>query len=168
MGIDDLMKKLQNQPTTVAEHFAEKKQEWVDDVATLIKSMEEWLKPLVEKKLARLERRTVELDEPDTGTYLVDALTIFLGDRSVKVEPRGMRVVGVVRTGKDRIVGARGMVELVSGPSRATILRRSDGSWQLATADGWPAEKSAADLNEETFADALAELLPDAHPANRF
>lgn len=32
MGIDNLVKKLQAQPKTVEEHFAEKKQEWVEDV----------------------------------------------------------------------------------------------------------------------------------------
>lgn len=166
MGMEQLLRKLEDQPKSVVEHFAEKKREWIADVAKLITTLEEWLQPLVEKKLARLERRAVELDEPDTGPYSVDALTISLGDREVKVEPRGMRVVGVVRSGNDRIVGARGRVDLVSGPSRATILRRSNGAWQLASVDGWPSDKSAMDLTVETFADALAELIPDAHRAN--
>lgn len=166
MGIENLRRKLEDQPKTVDEHFAEKKQEWIDDVAKLITAMEGWLKPLVDESRVRVARRTVELDEPDTGPYTVDALTIYLGDREVKVEPRGMRVVSVVRTGRDRIIGARGRVDLVSGPSRATILRRAAGTWQLATADGWAADKSAVDLTEETFADALAELIPDAHGAN--
>jgi hypothetical protein len=166
MGMENLLKKLQDQPKTVEEHFAEKKQEWIEDVAALISAMETWLKPLVDGNLARLERRTVDLDEPDTGGYSVDALTIYLGGREVKVEPRGMRIVGVVPTGRDRVIGARGRVDLVYGPSRATILRRSGGSWQLASADGWPADKSAVDLTQETFADALAELIPDAHREN--
>lgn len=166
MGMENLLRKLQDQPKTVEEHFAEKRQEWIDDVAELIDSMEEWLAPVVEKGLARLERRSVDIDEPDTGPYSVAALTIHLGERAVKVEPRGMCVVGVVRTGSDRIIGARGRVDLISGPSRATVLRRSNGTWQLASADGWPADKSAVDLTEETFADALAELIPDAHRAN--
>ncbi len=98
MGMQNLLRKLQDQPKSVEEHFAETKQEWIADVAKLITTMEEWLAPLVEKKLARLEHRTVELDEPDTGPYSVDALTISLGDREVRVEPRGMRIVGAVRT----------------------------------------------------------------------
>jgi hypothetical protein len=166
MGMENLLKKLQDQPKTVEEHFAEQKQEWIDDVAALITAMVGWLEPLVDKSLARVERRTVDLDEPDTGAYSVDALTIHLGDREVKVEPRGMRVVGVVSTGKSRIIGARGRVDLVCGPSRATILRRSVRSWQLASADSWPADKSAVDLTQETFADALAELIPDGHREN--
>ncbi len=166
MGMQNLLRKLQDQPKSVEEHFAETKQEWIADVAKLITTMEEWLAPLVEKKLARLEHRTVELDDPDTGPYSVDALTISLGDREVRVEPRGMRIVGAVRTEKGRIIGVRGRVDLVSGPSRATILRLSSGAWQLAALDGWPADKSAMDLTEETFADALAELIPDAHRAN--
>lgn len=160
MGVDNLMQKLRDRPKTVEEHREEKKKEWIGDVSTLMANITTWLQPLVEAKLATVEQRIVELDEPDTGTYSVPALTINLGDREVKVEPRAMRIVGVVRTGKDRIVGSRGAVDLVSGPSRATILRRSDGSWQLATVDGWPAEKSATDLTADTFADALSELVP--------
>jgi len=151
---------------TVAQRFAEQKKGWIEDVAKLIDNMEDWLKPLVDERTVRLERRAVELDEPDTGPYSVDALTIHLGDREVRVEPRGMRIVGVIPTGKDRIIGARGLISVVCGPSRATILRRSPGVWQLATADGWPADKNAVDLTQDTLTDLLAELIPDAYGAN--
>lgn len=159
MGIESLVEKLQSQPKTVDEHWAGKKQEWIDDVAALATNIVEWLSPAVEKHVARVERRKLAIDEPDTGPYEVDALTIYLGDREVRVEPRGMRVVGVIATGKDRIVGARGRVDLVSGPARATILRRADRTWQLATVDGWPSDKSAVPLTADTLADALAELI---------
>ncbi|HTN84368.1 MAG TPA: hypothetical protein VL242_11800 [Sorangium sp.] len=159
MGIERLVEKLQSQSKTVDEHWAEKKLEWIEDVAVLATNIEEWLAPAVEQRLARVERRKLELDEPDTGPYEIDALTIHLGDREVRVEPRGMRVVGVVGTGAARIVGARGRVDLVSGPARATILRRADRTWQLATVDGWPTDKSAVPLTADTLADALAELI---------
>lgn len=166
MGIDNLRKKLGEQPVTVEQHFAEAKKGWIDDVAKLTSNMAEWLKPLVDEHTVRLEPRQVELNESDIGTYVVDALTIHLGDREVRVEPQGMRIVGVIPTGKDRIIGARGLISVVCGPSRATILRRSPGVWELATADGWPADKNAVALTQETFADLLAELIPDAHGAN--
>ena len=159
MGIERLVEKLQSQPKTVDEHWAEKKQEWIDDVAALATNIAGWLAPAVEQRLARVERRKLEIDEADTGPYAIDALTIHLGDREVRVEPRGMRIVGVIPTGAARIVGARGRVDLVSGPARATILRRADRTWQLATVDGWPTDKSALPLTAETLADALAELI---------
>src|SRR5580698_4095256 len=99
MGIEKLLQTLQDRPKTVDAHWAEKKQEWVEDIAALMKSIEEWLAPAVDQKLARVERRTLELDEDDTGPYVVDALTIHLSDREVRVEPRGMRVVGVIAAG---------------------------------------------------------------------
>ena len=156
MGIDNLLRKLEQQPKTVDEHWAEKRREWVEDVASLMRSIAEWLAPALEKDLARLEPRRLKLEEPDTGAYEVDALTIYLGDREVRVEPRGMCVVGVVTTGDRRIVGARGRVDLISGPARATILRRRDRTWQLATVDGWAPDKGGIPLNAEALGDALA------------
>ena len=70
-----------------------------------------------------------------------------------------MRVVGVIAAGEKRVVGARGRVDLVSGPARATLLRRADRTWQLATVDGWSADRGAVPLDAETLADALAELI---------
>lgn len=159
MGIEKLLQTLEQQPKTVEQHWVEKKREWLEDVAGLMGSIAEWLAPVVEKKLARIERRVVAIEEADTGPYEADALTIHLGDREVRVEPRGMRVVGVIVADEKRIVGARGRVDLVSGPARATILRRADRTWQLATVDGWPASKTAITLSSETLADALAELI---------
>jgi hypothetical protein len=159
MGIDRLVEKLRQRPKTVAEHWAEKREEWVADVAKLMRSITEWLAPAVKQDLVRVEPRKVQLEETQTGPYEVDALTIFLGDREVRVEPRGMRVVGVVVAGDKRVVRARGRVDLVSGPARATILRRADGAWQLASVDGWPADKGGVALDADTMSDALAELI---------
>ena len=163
MGMNDLLKKLENQPQTVEQVFEANRNQWIADVGELLTTIEGWLSPLVQARHVRLERRTIQIDDPDTGPYDVAALTIFLADREVKVEPRGMRIVGVI-PGKDRIVGARGRVDVVSGPSRATILRSASGQWQLAAVDGWPASTSAVDLTGDVFADVLAELLPSSGP----
>jgi hypothetical protein len=159
MAIERLLHKLQEQPKTVDAHWAEKREEWIADVATLMKSIGEWLAPVVDAKLAMVERRTIELDEADTGPYSVDALTIHLGEREVRVDPRGMRVVGVIAAGGKRIVGARGRVDVISGPARATILRTADRTWQLATVDGWPSDRGAVALDADTLTDALYELI---------
>jgi hypothetical protein len=159
MGIDNLLKKLEEQPKTVGEQWGQKRAEWIEDVAALMANIRQWLAPAIAKKLVTVEARKVELDEPDTGPYEVDALTIYLGDREVAVEPKGMRVVGIIPAGGKRIVGARGRVDLVSGPSRATLLRRSDRSWQLATVDGWGPGREAVPVDADRLADALAELI---------
>lgn len=159
VGIEKLVAKLESQPQTVDDYWAEKRREWVDDLGALMTSIAEWLEPAVAKNLVRIERRKFELDEAETGPYAVDALTIHLGDREVHVEPRGMRVVGVVTSGNTRIIGARGRVDLVSGPARATILRRADRAWQLAAVDGWAPERQPIELTADALADALAELI---------
>jgi hypothetical protein len=159
MSIDKLVQQLEKQPKTVEEHFAEKRDEWVADVAKLMRDVAEWLRPAIEKGLVKIDPYRVKFDEPDSGAYDIDALTIHLGEREVHMTPRGMRVVGVVPSGGKRIVGARGRVDLVSGPARATILRKSDRTWQLATVDGWSSEKEAVPLTQETMTDALGELI---------
>jgi hypothetical protein len=159
MAIETLLEKLRSQPKTVGEHWTEKRKEWINDVAALMKSIGEWLAPAVEKNLVRLEPRRIPIEEPDTGPYEVDALTIHLGDRDVRVEPRGMRVVGAIAADERRMVGARGRVDLVSGPARATILRRNDRTWQLATVDGWSPDKGGVTLDADALTDALAELI---------
>ncbi len=160
MSIEKLVHQLEQQPKTVEEHFAEKRDEWVADVARLMSDITAWLAPAIDKKLVRVERGEVHIDEQDTGPYRVAELTIHLGERKVEVKPRGMRIVGVVPAGGGkRIVGARGRVDLVSGPARATILRKADRTWQLAAVDGWPTDKEAVPLTQETLTDALSELI---------
>lgn len=159
MGIENLIKKLAAQPTTVEQHWAKQRAEWIDDLAALMRNIRAWLAPAVEQQLARIEPREVELDEPDTGPYEADALTIHLGDRKVAVEPRGMRIVGVMAAGGRRVVGASGRVDLVSGPARATLLRSADRAWRIASVDGWEPGRDAVALDAESFADTLAELI---------
>jgi hypothetical protein len=157
--VQQLVQQLEKQPKTVEEHFAEKREEWVADVAKLMRDVAEWLRPAIEKGLVKISAIRVKLDEPDTGAYEIDALTIHLGEREMNMTPRGMRVVGVIPSGGKRIVGARGRVDMVSGPARATILRKSDRTWQLATVDGWSSDKEAVPLTQETMTDALSELI---------
>jgi hypothetical protein len=159
MSIQKLVQQLEKQPKTVEQHFAEKRAEWVADVAKLMSDVTEWLGPAVEKHLVKIDHYKVKLNEPDTDEYEIDGMTIHLGERKVQMTPRGMRVVGVIPSGRKRIVGARGQVDLVSGPARATILRKADGKWQLAAVDGWSAEKEAVPLTQETMTEALGELI---------
>ena len=139
MGMQDLLEKLQGQPKTVEEHFAEKKQEWIGDVAALMTTIESWLAPLVEKKVVRLEQRKVALDEPDTGSYEVDALTISI---SVLTPSVAIDSPASIEPGRDG-------VRLDHGPYRAVFLPEvaSDHGWdrdellrQLARKAGIPGE----------------------------
>src|SRR5450432_1025908 len=136
MSIEKLVQQLEQQPKTVEQHFKEKRDEWIADVSKLLDEVTAWLGPAIEKKLVRIEPGEIELDEQDTGPYRVGTLTIHLGGRKVEMKPRGMRVVGAIPSGGGkRIIGARGRVDLMSGPARATILRKSDRTWQLAAVD---------------------------------
>lgn len=159
MSIEKLVHQLEEQPKTVDQHFKEKLDEWITDVSKLLDDVTAWLGPAIEKKLVRTERLEIDLDEQDTGAYRVGSLTIYLGERKVEMKPRGMRVVGAIASGGRRIIGARGQVDLTSGPARATILRKSDRTWQLAAVDGWPSDKEAVPLTQETLTDALSELI---------
>ncbi len=67
MSIEKLVQQLEHQPKTVEEHFAAKRDEWIADVAQLMSGVTAWLSPAIEKKLVRVERGEVDIDEQDTG-----------------------------------------------------------------------------------------------------
>lgn len=165
-GIDALLEKLETsqEKQTVEEHWEKKKQEWIQDLENLRRTISQWLQRGVDRGLLKLESRTITLDEPDLGTYDAPALDIQIqtkgGAHVVKVEPRSLRVVGVIPTPGVRIVGAVGRVDLICGPARAMLLRRSPGKWQFVAVDReFSSGSSVIDLSEDSLAEVLAELI---------
>jgi hypothetical protein len=158
-GKQALLEKLRGEapgPKTVDEHFEQQKAEWIVDVGALMDQLAGWLSDGEHEGLVRVERRAIELAEEDLGPYEAPALTIHLRTthpRTVKVEPKGMRVVGAIVAADRRIIGARGRVDITCGPARAMLLRYA-GSWKLVTPAGSPVE-----LTEDSFSDVLGELI---------
>jgi len=99
----------------------------IDDLRRLFDQIREWLAPGSGSLV--IAEHEIEIAEEDLGPYRVPAMTIRVRTghpRTVHVEPKGMRVVGVVGVGERRLLGASGRVDLTCGPSRAILLRFLD------------------------------------------
>jgi hypothetical protein len=149
--------------TASADPWEQKKNEWVEDLEKLVATIVEWLAQARDEGLLAIEKKTVELREQDTGPYDVPTLEIHTRTRhprTVRVLPRGMRIVGVI--GADAAQRARkplvaGRVDVISGAVRATLLRaRKAGktSWEIVLSDG-----TTNPLNEERFIASFNELI---------
>jgi hypothetical protein len=133
---------------------------WIHDLDELMAQLRTWLEQPAFDRLLKIVIGTEELNEEDL-TYSVPVLTIVFQTRGrpeVKVVPRGMQVVGGIFKGADgkegRLVGASGRVDLLRGPTRATLLRfvGHDGTtWRWLSRDG--------ELDETSFFDVLRQLI---------
>lgn len=152
--MEELVRRLQSStPRTVDEREL---QSWRSDCAALIQDLRSWLGPGVEAGVFFLTDLEVDLDEEDFGPYTLPGLQVQILSptaRSVKVLPRGGRIMGLVNHEKGN---ARGRVDLVSGPSRAVLLRFLNGStrWMILDRSG-----HASHLDADTFARVLGDLV---------
>jgi hypothetical protein len=172
MNMRQLVKKLRaSQPSgTVDEQLELDRQQWLQDLSSLMKALRSWLKEGEEEQVFKIEDDKVELVEQDLGAYEAPSLRIFartLG-RTVKVLPKGLRIVGSVQDGA-RLVNAKGRVDLISGARRCTLLRTPSREWKIAApplvARSHLVDVAKSDLpalDADTFSEVLDAVL-DLH-----
>lgn len=142
-----------------AESDERRLREWLEDLKKLVESIESWVAPLVEEKVASLQHSSMTLVEPDLGQYEAPTLDIRILTKSpclVRIEPRGEHVVGLALRGGERVVGVRGRVDMRSGPAIWAFLRRPDRTWWILPVDGRTSKRT---LSEARFAEALRKLI---------
>lgn len=120
------------------------RQQWLDALSQLEVTVEEWLKPLTQEGILRLQREPVQLSEDGLGTYEVHRLRIQVGRYTVTMEPVGRN-----------IIGAEGRADIVGPAGRRTIVLQ-DGEWKLV-ASKKPLQ--LATFTELTFKELLEEIL---------
>jgi hypothetical protein len=162
--MEQLLKKLaEDKNVTVEASFERQKAEWLADLARLFTHLKQWLAPGQDAGTVSIDDGETEIAEEDLGPYRAPTLKIRIRTghpRTVIVEPKGMRVVGVITAGERRLVGASGRVDLTSGPSRAMLLRFRDAgntTWKIILDDGTKDE-----LSSDSFANALGFLINTA------
>lgn len=133
--------------------------EWTTDLASLRADVERWMAPLVRENAAKVTSVGFSLSEPDVGNYVAPGLTIELvvgsHARTVRLQPRGGRVAGLIASDGARVVGAQGRVDLECDLVREVLLRfRRDGvtSWRSYTTGD---ERT---LDEDLFFQLLARV----------
>ncbi len=156
MTMRDLIEKLKARPRTVEEHRDEQKREWLGALEQLYTDIETWVRPAVDEGVLRTRRSEREIVEQDFGDYLAPVLEILAGGLALRFEPVGARIVGAIASGGRRLLGLRGRVDLVCGPIQIPLVRTAEGGWKAVPLRGEP-----RDLDEESFAEILAEVLDE-------
>lgn len=156
MTMRSLIEKLKERPSTVDEHWDEQKREWQQALGDLFAQIEGWLAPAVSAGVLSVTRSETPIVEQDLGQYTAPTLQISDGRLTVRLEPIGGRIAGIVAAGGRRHIGLRGRVDLICGPIRIPLVRTSSGAWKALSLRGEP-----RDLTEESFAEILGEVLLD-------
>jgi hypothetical protein len=156
MTRDEVIAKLKERPKTAEEGLEALKTEWKQALDNLFKGIESWLEPAIQAGVLKASRSSTDLLEEDLGTYLVPILRITDGRATVRIEPIGARVVGVLGHKGVRLGGLRGRVDLICGPIKIPLVRTSANVWKALPLRGEP-----VDLNSESFFELLGEVLLD-------
>lgn len=156
MTMHDLIEKLKERPKAVPEHREQQKEEWLAALDQLFRSIEEWLGPAVSAGVLTTSRSSTDVTEADLGMYEAPVLHISDGRLTVRLQPVGVRVAGVVASGGRRHVGLRGRVDLICGPIKIPLARSGSDVWKALPMRGEPSE-----LTEGSFAELLGEVLLD-------
>lgn len=156
MTMRELIEKLKARPRTVDEHRDEQKREWLRALGQLYTDIEAWVRPAMDEGVLKTSRSEMEIVEQDFGEYQAPVLELRAAGLTVRFEPVGARVVGVVASGGHRLIGLRGRVDLLCGPIQIPLVRTTDGAWKAVPLRGEP-----RDLTEESFTEILAEVLDE-------
>lgn len=122
--------------------------EWKRELADLMALLTSYLAKATKEQLLEVTPNEVTIKEEQLGEYQAPALTVRAPNhREVQIAPRARYVIG-----------GQGRVDLGSGPKTAMLIWNGDAwnfSWRSLGPRGW----SSAPLSEETFSEALLNLL---------
>ncbi|AUX27074.1 uncharacterized protein SOCEGT47_076530 [Sorangium cellulosum] len=146
-SLKDVLKKKKRESDEVAARvdWEARKRERVAAIKELYDNIERWLKPSQEEGVAELSREPYELWDHHMGTYSSERLKLDVGHIGVEFVPLG-----------EKVAGASARVDAISGPHRLTMIHLPGQGWKLLLRGQVVA---MAPLTEESFADALEELL---------
>lgn len=156
MSMRNLIKKLKEQQKSEAPPDPHQKEEWLEAIDILYKRIEGWVEPGVKAGVFETSRTRKDIREVDLGDYSADMLQIKAGHSTVRFEPVGRSVVGMMSSGNRRLLGLRGRVDLICGPIKIPFVRESNGAWKAVPMRGEPQE-----LTETAFEEILSEVLLD-------
>jgi hypothetical protein len=155
------------------------KNEWLDYLNALYANIEDFLKEYVDAGQLRIIRKTIQIDEEQTGPYDAPQLVIGIGRKVIKVVPIGTFLVGTKGrvdvdgpTGNARLVLADKSVTRPSQLIRVSVIsvgrksltppppptkRASEIEWTWKIV-GKPPKLDFQELTKERFLEVLAEV----------
>ncbi|GEM_PF-2142243 len=144
----DLLRTRQQASSPTVREVIQAKQ-WIADVESLMVDIKKWLRGAEKEGLVRVKSREVTLVEPKAGKYNLPALTLTTpGYARVLLDPAGLEVIG-----------AKGRVDLASGPKKVMLLRFAPKHWHFTWPANQPGEWESERLTEESFYKVLRWLI---------
>jgi len=159
LGLKELQAVLREagaRPVDQQQRLSARKQRWIEELSQLCKKIQnEWLAELVASEDATIASDHVVLNEQLIGSYNAPALLINLGDRAVRLQPKGTMVIGAA--GRVDLQGPGGIATLIleSPDFPQQPFHECTFSWALVPRTP-RVVKVALDAN--TFADALLQV----------
>ena len=98
MSLQTLIERLKKERPIGADDEAQK-QEWIAALGALFSMIEGWLGPAVADGVLTILHADVERADQDLGNYTAPTLEIRSGRFTVRFDPVGPRVLGIVRSG---------------------------------------------------------------------
>ena len=96
MTLEEKLKRIAERAGEAKEDTLERQDEWISAVNHLYDEVENWLKPLTDKKFLTVIRIPMQKSEELLGDYEIDTLEIRAGDETVVMEPFGRNVIGAL------------------------------------------------------------------------
>ncbi|GEM_PF-1747561 len=156
MGVKDLVLKLTAQKKAEEVDWDKTRREWIAQVDKLLKTVDGWLKELLEEQYAGItvRREKMTLSEEQLGNCQTDKLVIEIADEWLVMEPVGRLIIGAqgrIDFFQDKFEGGKYLIlRYENGPEQS--------DWQVANI------KTKADrhpFDRDAFERILEEMLEE-------
>jgi hypothetical protein len=152
--------------TTANVDWLSQRKEWLDYIEQFYDMILKWLFRYIEQGKIQVSRRNITLNEDNIGSYCTQKLILKLANKEVSLTPIGTVLIG--SKGRIDMSSSAGEVKFVlvekdlKDPSKQNT-NESDKlansllfQWKISTS---PPSITFIELNEESFSDALLEVL---------
>ncbi|RKZ53318.1 MAG: hypothetical protein DRR16_26500 [Candidatus Parabeggiatoa sp. nov. 3] len=138
--------------------------EWLRYIELFYDRVLKWLVHYIEQGKIQVTRRNITLNEDNIGSYCTEKLILKLANKEVSLTPIGTVLIG--SKGRIDMSSSAGEVKFVlvekdsKGPSmqeaNEKLANSLEWKWKISTS---PPSIQFIELNEESFSDALLEVL---------
>jgi hypothetical protein len=178
-NLEDFLKKKKEKIQQKEIDWGKIKQNWLLKIDELYSQIEEWLTPLKERELLKIDYEQVMKTEEYIGLYETKKMYIEFPDQKVTLEPIGRNIIGAA--GRIDMTGKNGMIKILlvnkemEGPRIITkVLDAANNDkpeevakneekehelvWKIASQ---PPRVKFYDLNEDSFSDVIYEVIQE-------
>lgn len=134
--------------------------QWLGYIEQFYDTLLKWLSPYIEQGKIQVSRKNITLNEDNIGSYNTEKLILKLANREITLTPIGTMLIGA--KGRIDMSSSNGEVKFVlvkkdSKDINTNVAEKSaEWKWKISTT---PPLIKFIDLNEDSFSDALMEVL---------